>query len=91
MKRYDMTTVVREVPFSEVPKPWRQGLRGRTVRITLEDVPQPKIDYRTEREAILAKVAGVWADRSDEEIEAWQQDLRQTRKRRFDALLSDVE
>ena len=93
MQRSDMTTLTREVPYSEIPKPWRQGLKKtRVVRVTLEDVPVQDTDmisYRAKSLEALRNVAGIWADRTDEEIDAWQNDLRAARKRRFDSLFAE--
>lgn len=99
-----MSTVELEASLDELPEAWRAGRAlhdGDVLVVRVRARAADNTDLVAQRKRDLAatagenfwdvadRVAGVWANRSDEEIEAWQRDMRAARKERFDTLFAD--
>ena len=80
-----MSTVELEVPIEDVPERWREGCtlrEGDVLVVTVKEKSTQTYGFWD----VARNVAGVWADRTDEEIGGWQDEMRTGRDRRFRAL-----
>ena len=88
-----MSTIELEASVDEVPERWRKGkdLRaGDVLVVKMKSDMQPETAEESFWD-VARRVGGIWSDRSDKEIEAWQSDMRAARKRRFESLFPDAE
>ena len=90
MKADTMSTVRLEAPVEDLPETWRKERAFNEGDVIVVTVKNKVAEQGTFWDA-AAQVAGIWADRTDEEIDAWQSDMREARRRRFEELFPDTD
>lgn len=96
MKAETMPTVTHEARVEDLPQEWRKDFdAGTRVRVTIhaEAEAQSTDDHAKRdaayqrRKAAIDAAAGLWADRTDEEIDALRDGVRKADYERLDKLI----
>ena len=91
MKDRPMPTVTHEARVEDLPQAWRKDFdAGSRVRVTIRssttDAARREAEY-LRRKAAVGAAAGLWSDRSDDELEAHFGALREADRERLDKII----